>query len=41
MIIMLKIEPEEAPEKNKDLNQDIAEATNEFNEGKLIRRRSI
>ncbi len=29
-----KIEPEEAPERNKDLDQE-AEATNEFNEGKL------
>ena len=29
-----KIKPEEAPEKNKDLDQE-AEATNEFNEGKL------
>ena len=32
----VEIEPEEAPEKNKDLNQDIAEeTTNEFNEGDL------
>ena len=30
------IEPEEAPEKNKDLDQDVAEeTTNEFNEGDL------
>ena len=29
-----EIEPEEAPERNKDLDQE-AEATNEFNEGKL------
>ena len=30
----VEIEPQEAPEKNKDLDQE-AEATNEFNEGKL------
>jgi|TARA_R110000824_G_scaffold283961_1_gene472294 hypothetical protein len=30
----VEIEPEEAPEKNKELDQDV-ETTNEFNEGKL------